>query len=143
MNEKPPLVERKVDTKLILMAAWIALMCLYIYCDWFALYRPDQVGGMMNGKMGPFDVTQMSLFLAGLLMVIPSLIIPVSVLATAKISRIVNLAAAPIYFLVNIGNLAGEVWAYYFLFGLLELLLTIFIFVVALKWPRQANPTPN
>jgi hypothetical protein len=143
MNEKPSLVERKVETKLVIMGAWIALMWLYIYCDWFSLHRPGQISGIMNGKMGPFDVTQMSLFLAGLLMVIPSLMIPLSVLATAKISRIVNLAAAPIYFLVNVGNLAGEVWAYYFLYGLLELGLTIFIFVVALKWPRQANPTMN
>jgi hypothetical protein len=143
MNERPSLLERKVDTKLIIMAAWIALMCLYLYCDWFSLYRPGQIVGMMNGKMGPFDVTQMSQFLAGLLMVIPSLMILLSVLATAGISRIVNLTAAPIYFLVNIGNLVGEAWAYYFLFGLLELGLTAFIFVAALKWPRQPNPTMN
>jgi hypothetical protein len=137
MNEKTSLVERKVDTKLILMSAWIVLMWLYIYCDWFGLFRPGLIGSMMSGKMGPLDVTQASLFLGGLLMVIPSLMILVCVLATAKLSRIVNLAASVVYFLVNIGNLAGEVWAYYYLFGLLELCLVILIFIVSLRWPRQ------
>jgi uncharacterized membrane protein len=92
---------------------------------------------MMDGKMGPFDVSQLGLFLAGLLMVIPSLMILVSALATARIDRIVNLAASTIYFMVNIGNLLGESWAYYYLFGLLELGLVVFIFLKSLRWPRQ------
>jgi hypothetical protein len=137
MNAKSPLVERKADTKLIIMAAWSALMSLYIYCDWFSLYRPGSISSMMGGKMGPFDASQLSLFLAGLLMAIPSLMILASVLATAKKGRIVNLIASPIYFLVNIGNLAGETWGYYYLLGLLELGLVSFIFIVALRWPRQ------
>jgi cbb3-type cytochrome oxidase subunit 3 len=139
MSEKTSLVERKVDTKLILMSAWIVLMVLYLYCDWFWLFRPGQISEMMNGKMGPFDVTQICLFSAGLLMVIPSLMILISALATAKIGRIVNLTASVIYFLVNIGNLLGETWAYYYLFGLLELGLVIFIFIMALRWPRQSS----
>jgi hypothetical protein len=94
---------------------------------------------MMNGKMGPFEISQMSLFWAGLLMVIPSMMILVSALATAKTGRIVNLAACPLYFLVNVGNLLGESWAYYYLFGLLELGLVIFIFVMALRWPKQGS----
>jgi hypothetical protein len=139
MNEKLSLVERKVDTKLLIMSAWVAMMCLYIYCDWFALFRPGQISDMMNGKMGPFDVSQMSLFSAGLLMVIPSLMIFISVFAAARISRIVNLAASAIYFFVNIGNLIGETWAYYYLFGLLELGLAVFIFVKSLLWPKQGS----
>jgi hypothetical protein len=142
MNEKPPLVERKADTKLIIMAAWIALMCLYIYCDIFSLFKPGSIGSMANGKMGPFDVSQMNLFLAGLLMVIPSLMILVSALATARIGRIVNVAASVIFFLVNIGNLVGETWGYYILYGLLEMGLVIFIFIISLKWPRQGTAAP-
>jgi cbb3-type cytochrome oxidase subunit 3 len=139
MDEKTSLVERKVDTKLIITSAWIAMMCLYLYCDWFSLFRPGQISEMMNGKMGPFDVSQMGLFSAGLLMVIPSMMILVSALATARIGRIVNLAASAIYFLVNIGNLVGETWAYYYLFGLLEVGLVIFIFVASLRWPKQSS----
>jgi hypothetical protein len=136
MNGKPPLVETKVDSKLVIMAAWVALMCLYLYCDWFSLYRPGQIGRIMGGEMGPFEVTQASLLVAAALMVIPSLMIPLSALAAARVGRAVNLAASPAYFLVNVGNLLGETYAYYYLFGLLELGLVAFIFVAALRWPR-------
>ena len=137
MNGKLVFVERKVDTKLILMSAWVALMCLYLYCDFFSLYRPGQLGSISSGKMGPFDVSQGGLFLAGALMVIPSLMILVSTLVPARVNRMLNLVASAIYLLVNIGNLIGESWAYYYLFGLLEVGLVIFIFVTSLRWPRQ------
>lgn len=139
MNGKVVFVERKVDIKLIIMSAWVALMCLYLYCDFFSLYRPGQLGSISSGKMGPFDISQAGLFWAGVLMVIPSLMILVSTLAPASVNRILNLVASAIYFLVNIGNLIGEVWAYYYLFGLLETGLIIYIFVISLRWPRQAS----
>ena len=139
MNGKLVFVERKLDTKLIIMSAWVALMCLYLYCDFFSLYRPGQLGSISSGKMGPLDVSQASLFWAGVLMVIPSLMILVSTLAPARVNRILNLVASAIYFLVNIGNLIGEAWAYYYLFGILETGLVIYIFVISLRWPRQAS----
>ena len=93
MNGKVVFVERKVDIKLIIMSAWVALMCLYLYCDFFSLYRPGQLGSISSGKMGPFDISQAGLFWAGVLMVIPSLMILVSTLAPASVNRILNLVA--------------------------------------------------
>jgi hypothetical protein len=136
MKEKSPMVEHKVDTKLIIMSAWIALMCLYIYCDFFSLFKPGQIGEISAGKIGFMAVSQTSLFFASLLMVIPSLMILVSALAAAGVSRVINLVASAIYFLVNIGNLLGETWGYYYLFGLLEAGLVVFIFIRSLRWPR-------
>jgi len=139
MEKKSSLVEQKVNIKLIIMSAWIALMCLYIYCDIFSLFRPGTIASIENGKMGFLDVSQMSLFSASLLMVIPSIMILVSTLAAARASRIINLVTSVIYFLVNIGNLIGETWGYYFLFGLLEIGVVILIFVISLKWPKESN----
>jgi hypothetical protein len=121
------------------MSAWIALLCLYLYCDWFSLYRPGEIGRISAGRMGFLDVSQMSLFTASLLMVVPSLMIFLSALVAAKANRILNLVTAVAYFLVNIGNLIGETWGYYYLFGLLEVGLAIFIFVVSLRWPREGD----
>lgn len=139
MNEKTSLVERRVDTKLVIMSAWIAVMCLYIYCDIYSLYRPGQIDSMMKGKMGFLEISQASLFWVGVLMAIPSLMIFITPLANAGVSRIINMVISPLYVLVNIGNLAGEIWAYYYLFGLLELGLVIAIFIMALRWPRQSS----
>jgi hypothetical protein len=139
MKAKPLLVEHKVETKLIIMSAWIAVMCLYIYCDIYSLYRPGQIDSMMKGKMGFLEISQASLFWVGVLMAIPSLMVFITPLANAGASRIINLVISPLYVLVNIGNLAGEIWAYYYLFGLLELGLVIAIFIMALRWPRQSS----
>jgi len=139
MAKKLSLVEQKVNTKLIIMSAWIALMCLYIYCDIFSLFRPGTIDSITGGKMGFLDISQMSLFSASLLMVIPSIMILVSTLATAKVGRIINLVTSAIYLLVNIGNLVGETWAYYYLFGLLEIGVVIFIFVISLRWPEEPD----
>lgn len=137
MNERLASVERKVDTKLIIMATWIALMCLYIYCDILSFYKPGQLSSILNGRMGPFGVSPMGIFWAAFLMVIPSMMIPVSTLAPARAGRIINLVISPVYFLVNIGNLLGETWGYYILFGSLEIGLVIFIFMISLRWPKQ------
>lgn len=42
-----------------------------------------------------------------------------------------------LYTLVNIGNLVGEVWAYYWIYGILEIIVTIGIIIVAVKWARE------
>lgn len=140
MKTKPALIEHKVDTKLILMAAWVAMMCLYIYCDYYTFYRPGYIlESVAKGKMGIFDATQASLLVAGVLMIIPSLMIFITPLAPAKASRIINMLISPLYVLVNIGNIVAEVWAYYLLFGLIELGLVIGIFIMALRWPRQSS----
>lgn len=131
----------KPDTKVVLTLAWTALLGLYIYCDIYSLFRPGILESMTAGKMGPFDVSQTGLALAALLMILPILAAPASVLLPARAGRILSLILAPLYFLVNIGNLLGESWIYYYLFGVLELALTAGIFLIALRWPRAAaNP---
>ncbi len=96
MAKKLSLVEQKANIKLIIMSAWIALMCLYIYCDIFSLFRPGTIGSITSGKMGFLDFSQMSLFSASLLMVIPSIMILVSTLATARECRIINVVTSVI-----------------------------------------------
>jgi hypothetical protein len=139
MKARQSLVENKVDTKLIIMSAWIAVMFLYIYCDIYSLYRPGTIDSILKGKVGFLDISQMSLFWTGVLMVIPSMMIFISTLAVARVNRIINLAISPIYVLVNIGNLVGETWGYYYLFGLIELGMVIIIFIMSLRWPRQSK----
>ena len=138
MKERRELVERRVDTKLVLVAAWVSLMLAYVYCDVFSFHRTGVISGILEGKIGPFEITQMSLFLFGLLMAIPSLMVLFTACAKAGLGRAVNMVVSSLYFLVNIGHLIGETWAYYWLYGILELGLVVFIFVTALRWPRQA-----
>lgn len=103
------------------------------------ILSPGHLADMAAGKMGFLSVSQGSLFASSLLMALPSLMIPVSLLATARLNRPANLVVGALYILVSLGNLAGETWAFYWLFGLLELGLLLLIVVTALRWPRQAD----
>jgi hypothetical protein len=70
----------KVDTKLKLAAAWMALIAFYIYADFLSLYRPGQIDEVRRGVMGPFDVSQGSLVVASLIVMIPAGMIVLSLL---------------------------------------------------------------
>jgi hypothetical protein len=46
-----------------------------------------------------------------------------------------------VYTFVNISNLLGEGWAYYILFGVVELAVTALIFVTAWRWEIETPST--
>lgn len=87
--------------------------------------------------MGPFDVSQTSLVIASLIVILPALIIPLSLMSRASLNRPTNLALGLLFTLVAVSNLVGESWVYYFLFGLLEIVLTLTIVATAWTRPRR------
>jgi uncharacterized paraquat-inducible protein A len=126
----------KVNTKIKLAAAWMALIAFYIYADFLTLYRPGVIDEIQRGVMGPFDVSQVTLLVASLIVMIPAVMILLSLLLSARLNRSLNMALAILYALVNISNLVGEEWwAYYFLFGIGEIGVTVYIFLTARRWP--------
>jgi hypothetical protein len=122
------------DTKLKLAAAWTALIALYIYADFLSLYRPGQIDEVRRGVIGSFDVSQAALVVASLIVMIPAAMIVLSLLLPPGVNRPTNLLLAVIYTLVNISNLVGEDWAYYYLFGIAEIAITVLIFFMAWRW---------
>jgi hypothetical protein len=127
-----------VNTKLKLAAGWMALIALFIYADFLSLYRPGHIDEVRRGVMGPFEVSQATLFVASLIVIIPAVMIVLSLHLSARVNRSLNLLMAVLYTLVNISNLVGEEWAYYFLFGIAEISITVHIFFTAWRWPVKA-----
>lgn len=124
----------KINVKIKLSALWVAMMLLYIYADILSLFRPGQVEEMIAGKMGPFPTTQGSLLTASILMMIPAVMVFLSLTLKPAVNRWANIILGVLYTLVNISNLIGESWAYYILFGILEIVLTLMIVRYAWKW---------
>src|SRR5512135_2644597 len=124
----------KISVPMKLSALWISLMLLYIYADIFSLFRPGVLDEMAAGRMGPFPVTQGSLFAAALLMVIPALMVALSITLKPGVNRWANIILGVLYTCVNISNLIGETWAYYLLAGTSELVVTCLIIWFAWKW---------
>ena len=128
------LEDAKISVKMKLSALWIAMMLLYIYADILSFFRPGQVEEIMEGRMGPYPVTQVSLLTASILMIIPAVMVFLSIALKPSVNRWTNISLGILYTLVNISNLIGESWAYYVSFGVVEILITLLIVRSAWKW---------
>ena len=137
INKTTGMEDVPINVKLKLSALWVAMMLLYIYADILSLFRPGQVEEIIEGRMGPFAATQVSLLTATILMTIPAIMVFLSLIMKPKASRRANIIFGVLYTLVNISNLIGESWAYYLFFGAVEIVLTLMIVWYAWRWPKQ------
>ena len=127
----------KFNTRTILIGLWITLMLLYIYCDIFSFFKPNLLHEINEGFMGPFPVSQISLMVAALMMALPALMIIANLFIKLVAIKWINFVAGIVYTLVNIGNMVGEKWAYYIMYGIIELILTILIIIKSIKWKTE------
>ena len=136
------LEERQVSVQAKLAAAWTSFMFLYIYVDYFHLYKPGAVDDILVGVVFTFDISQtlLTIFLA--LIAIPSLMVMLSMTLPARVNRAVNLVVASLYIPVTVFNAVGESWTYFYGLSIgLELLLLAFILRAAWAWPRTTSPS--
>jgi hypothetical protein len=128
----------KINTKIKLSALWTSVMFCYIYGDYFSLYVPTKVEDFISGDT--LLDSPAKLFLATILMTIPSLMIFVSIVLKPKLNRLLNLVFGIIYtaimLLIAFTTIAPW-WSFYVFLALTESVLTATIFWTALKWPKQ------
>ena len=97
INKTSELEDVKINVKLKLSALWITIMLLYVYADILSLFRPGQLEEMMDGRMGPFPVTQSSLLAASILMIIPAAMVFLSLTLKPKVNRWANIIFGVLY----------------------------------------------
>jgi hypothetical protein len=120
-----------------LAAAWASFMFLYIYVDYFALYKPGVVDDILAGIVFEFDISQTFVVIALTLVAIPILMILLSTTLPARVNRATNLVVATLYIPVSMYNAVGESWTYFYGLSIgLEVLLLAFILRSAWTWPR-------
>jgi hypothetical protein len=127
----------KINVKVLLSALWAVLMFLYLYADFLYLFQPGAVQEMIDGKMGPFPVTQGALLQATILMSIPAVMVFLSLTLKPKLNYWTNITFAILYTIVSGVNIIGETWIYYILFGIVEMIITLLIIWYTWKWPKQ------
>jgi hypothetical protein len=127
-----------------LAAAWTSFMFLYIYVDYFHLYKPGVVDGILNGLIWRIDISPTILTVMLASVVIPALMVMLSMTLPVRVNRATNLVVASLYIPVSVFNAVGESWDWAFFYGLsigLEVLLLAFILRSAWTWPRRiASP---
>ena len=127
--------EQKVNVRVMIAALWTAFMFLYIYVDYFALYMPGKIKDILNGRVFTFDITQGFIFTALFLAIIPMLMIFLSVVLRAGVSRLTNIIVATALIPYMLFNLVGEAWPHMFLAAATEVALLLLIIRYARKWP--------
>jgi hypothetical protein len=136
MKTKNALVEIKVSVNHKLAALWASFMFLYIYVDYFALYMPNKINGILKGKIFVFDISQTFLLVALVSVSIPALMIFLSVALPAKVNRLTNISIASLYIPYTLFNLAGEAWMHMVFGAVVEVVILCVIIRNAWKWPR-------
>ena len=141
--ENPPsrsaLEDLRTPVQAKLAAAWTSFMFLYIYVDYFHLYKPGAVDDILVGTVYEFAISQTLLTAFLTLVAIPSLMVMLSMTLPARVNRATNLVVASLYIPVTMFNAVGESWAWASFYGLsigIEVLLLAFILRSAWKWPR-------
>ena len=125
-----------VSVKLKLATLWASTMFLIIYLDYFHLYMPGKMAGILKARVFEFDITQGFIMAALASVTIPALMIFLSVALPAKVNRRANIVLATVYIPYMLFNLAGEVWLHMAFGAVVEVILFILIIRYAWKWPR-------
>lgn len=136
--------EQPLPIRARLAAAWTSLMFLYIYVDYFHLYKPGAIDDLRSGVVFEFDISQS--LLTGFLAVVglPALMVFLSAVLPARANRATNLVVGALYVPVTVFNIVGESWvAFYGLSIVLEMLLLVYILRAVWAWPRVTAPATS
>lgn len=139
MAKPLPLEDIKVPLRLKLSALWASLMFCYIYGDYFGLYQPGNLQDMLRGQMGPLGPTTQGVLLGtAVLMAIPSLMVFLSLVLPAVLSRWFNVVLGVAYAIIILVSMPGA-WVFYQFLGVLEAALSLLIAWQAWRWPSVAG----
>ncbi|MBB6347824.1 hypothetical protein FHU36_004369 [Nonomuraea muscovyensis] len=122
-----------------LAAAWTSFMFLYIYVDYFHLYKPGAIDDILAGVVVGFDISPTLLTMMLASVAIPALMVMLSMTLPTRVNRATNLVVASLYIPYSVVNAVGESWDWASFYGLsigVEVLLLAFILRSARTWPR-------
>ncbi len=129
----------KTPISLKLALAWASLMFLYIYNDYFSLYRHGIVEGMMAGRLGPLgDATEAVLSGVSVMMAIPSFMVFLSAALRPRFSRWLNIIFGVVYSAIEVMTLIASPISYQLVVGM-EIVLSVSIVWQAVQWQPRAN----
>jgi hypothetical protein len=130
------LVDIKLHVRFKLSALWTALMFCYIYGDYFGLYVPGKLQGMLGGKGPVGPVSESTLVGTALLLAVPGLMVFLSLLLPPRLCRWLNIGLGLFYTAIMLLTMPGA-WWFYIVLGVIEVALSLLIVAMAWRWPRS------
>lgn len=122
---------KKLDTRITLSLTWVVIMVNMIFNDIFSILVELVKGNTIDI---PLEITTMML-VAGIITNIPIFMILLTYILKHRVSRRLNIGAAFFTILYVIGG--GSLLPHYILIAAIEVLLSISIIVISLKWKEN------
>ncbi|WP_439504463.1 DUF6326 family protein [Sediminibacterium sp.] len=146
MNSKKTsnLEDTKVNIKIKLSALWASVTLCYLYGDYFELYVPRKVEGLINGEN--LLNTPTNLFAATLLLAIPAMMVCLSIILKSVINKWLNIVVGLFFtvIMVLIAFTSIMPWRFFYVFlAIVESVITLIIVQYAYNWPRQIKNIQN
>ncbi len=138
MKKRDHFKDFEVNVKVKISALWVALTLCYLYGDYFELYVPHKVEGLINRDN--MLNTPVKLFAAALLLAIPAVMVFFSLVLKPVINRFLNIFLGIFYTLIMLLIAVTSVSAWYSFYVFLAVVESIFSFLVvwyAWKWPKE------
>jgi hypothetical protein len=137
MTKTNELEDFKVNIKIKLAAMWTSVTLCYLYGDYFELYVPNKVQGLVNG-VNMLD-RPMKLFAASFALAIPALMVFLSLILKPALNRNLNIAFGifftTIMLLIAVNSITP--WRTFYVFlALVESGITSLIVWHAWRWPK-------
>ena len=140
INNKTTLTDFNINIKIKLAFLWSSVTFLYIYGDYFELYVPKKISGIIDGT-SMLD-SPIKLFLASLLLAIPAFMICLSILLKPLSNKWLNIVFGifftAIMLLIAVTSIS-EWRAFYVFYAIVESLITALITWTAFNWPKQTE----
>ncbi|MBK9734745.1 MAG: hypothetical protein IPO92_07185 [Saprospiraceae bacterium] len=128
----------EVNIKVKLAMLWTSVTLCYLYGDYFELYVPDKIDGLINGN-NLLD-SPMKLFGASIMLAIPALMVFLSLILKPNINRILNIVFGLFFTLIMllIASVQRNEWYTFYVFlAIIESIITALIVWYAIKWPKE------
>lgn len=127
-----------INPRIKIAALWVSMLFVYAYVDLFSLYRSDVRADIEAGEIFIFSIGQGFLLGVTVYILVPSLMVFLSLVLPAKVTRTANIVVAVLYAITVAGSAIGE-WNYYILGSLIEVALLAGVAYYAWTWPKTTD----
>ncbi|HET7735757.1 MAG TPA: DUF6326 family protein [Nocardioidaceae bacterium] len=127
-----------INPRIKIAALWVSMLFVYVYVDLFSLYRSDVRADIEAGKIFAFTIGQGFLLGVTVYVLVPSLMLFLSLVLSARVTRTANIVVAVLYAITIAGGAIGE-WNYYILGSLTEAALLAGVVYYAWTWPKETE----
>lgn len=137
-GNKPILEEYKINIRIQLASLWSSVMFCYLYGDYFELYVPGKVEGLLNGNN--MLNSPEKLLLATFILTIPALMIFLTLILKAILTKWLNIGVGIFFtlFTLMVGISSISQWHTFYVFlSFLESIITLMIVIKAFNWSKS------